>query len=221
MWRQGPVEVRCRAGSRQRPRPLRGITEHADRGGAVVADQPQLVGRGSPSTGTSAPSTTSARSVAEYTTMRPSISPSSCRLVASGASTTAAIGSDASSFVATRATPPAVVGHLDLQPGLEHLTHQRRQQAVIAGQLDAVLAGSVDELGCPLAHCRLVTHQRDTTRRPRSVAQRRAVRSLDSCVRSHRSNPLQPITPRWWTLRSLRLHTKSECPYRAALRGNC
>jgi hypothetical protein len=58
-----------------------------------------------------------------------------------------------------------MVGHLDLQPGLEHLTHERGQQPVVASQLDAVMAGAIDELGCPLAHRRLVTHQRHTTRR--------------------------------------------------------
>ena len=39
-----------------------------------------------------------------------------------------------------------MIGHLDLQPGLQHLAHQRRQQPVVAGQLDALGAGPVDQL---------------------------------------------------------------------------
>ena len=94
-----------------------------------------------------------------------------------------------------------MIGHLDIQAGLEHLARQRRQQTVVAGQLNAITAGTVNELGCPLAHRRLITHQRDTTRRPRSLGRRRSVRSLDICVRSHRSNP-PAHNSRSWTIRS-------------------
>src|ERR687897_39436 len=56
--------------------------------------------------------------------------------------------------VAVVARPPALggvgfvtqmVGHLHLEAGLEHLAHQRRQQPVVASQLDALAAGPLDE----------------------------------------------------------------------------
>lgn len=56
-----------------------------------------------------------------------------------------------------------------LEPGLEHLAHRRRQQTAVAGQLDALGTGSLKELAGPLAHRRLVSHQRHDTRRTRPL----------------------------------------------------
>src|SRR4029450_8603637 len=57
-----------------------------------------------------------------------------------------------------------MVGHLDLEPGLEDLAHQSRQQPVVAGQFDTLGTSPVNELGRPLPHRRLVTHERNATR---------------------------------------------------------
>ena len=39
-----------------------------------------------------------------------------------------------------------MIRHLDLQPGLQHLTDHRGQQPAVAGQLDALGAGTIDQL---------------------------------------------------------------------------
>jgi hypothetical protein len=81
-----------------------------------------------------------------------------------------------------------MVGHLHLQPGLQHLPHQRGQQPVVAGQLHPLTAGPGDELGRPIPHRRLITHQRDD-RRHRSASRlpsRTRRRWSRSRCRSHR-----------------------------------
>jgi hypothetical protein len=85
-----------------------------------------------------------------------------------------------------------MLGELDLQAGLQHLADQRRQQPVLAGQLHPLTAGSSDQLISPVPHGRLITHQRDDTRRSCRLGRRQ--RRCCSPCRSHRSDPLQPAT---------------------------
>ena len=75
------------------------------------------------------------------------------------AAVAAAAALDGVTFVAE------MVGHLDLQTGLQHLAHQPGQQPVVAGQLDTFGAGPGDQLGRPVPHRRLITHQRHATHR--------------------------------------------------------
>ena len=58
-----------------------------------------------------------------------------------------------------------MIGHLHLEARLQHPTHQRRQQTVVAGQPHAFGAGPAHELGGPVPHRRLITHQRNHRRR--------------------------------------------------------
>ena len=48
-----------------------------------------------------------------------------------------------------------MVGHLDLQPDLEHLAHQPGQQAAVAGEPHALGAGTLDQKLGPVLHRRL------------------------------------------------------------------
>jgi hypothetical protein len=45
-----------------------------------------------------------------------------------------------------------MVGHLDLETGLQHVPHQIGQQSALPGERDAVLPGSSDQLLRPLTH---------------------------------------------------------------------
>src|SRR5579862_1060442 len=45
-----------------------------------------------------------------------------------------------------------MLAHLDLEPGLQHLPDHRRQQPVIASELDAFSTSTSDKLLGPLAH---------------------------------------------------------------------
>ena len=70
-----------------------------------------------------------------------------------------------------------VVGHLDLQAGLQHPAHQRRQQAVVTGQLDALAASSGHQLLSPGPHRSVVLgHTRNAT--PRRHLARRGHRCI-------------------------------------------
>jgi hypothetical protein len=70
------------------------------------------------------------------------------------------------------------ISALDLQTGVQHLTDQSRQQSVLASQLHAVSAGPLHQLGGPLAHRRLITHERETTHsRPNSLVVRSSCRT--------------------------------------------
>ena len=80
-----------------------------------------------------------------------------------------------------------MIGHLDLETGLEHLAHQRRQQPVVAGQLDTLGTGPLDQLGRPVPHRRLVTHQRNATRTQRSRHRRQRVVRRSCRSGSHQS----------------------------------
>jgi len=74
------------------------------------------------------------------------------------------------------------VGHLHLQPGLEHLAHQAGQQAAVAGQLHPLRAGALHQKPGPVLH-----------RRPTGdlVARRRSRHILIS----RRHDPFRPAAP--------------------------
>ncbi len=74
-----------------------------------------------------------------------------------------------------------MLGHLDLETGLEHLAHQPRQQTPVAGQLHALVAGPSNQQLSPVAHRRLT----------RSLARRQRRHILIS----HRHDPLRPTAP--------------------------
>ena len=106
-----------------------------------------------------------------------------------------------------------MVGHLDLQAGLEHLAHQRGQQAVVAGQLDTLAAGPLDQLGRPVPHRRLVAHRRHARtrralRRPRQPARQNRIRR--SC--GHGRDPPRPATLGRGPSDHARLNTPSDSP---------
>ncbi len=71
-----------------------------------------------------------------------------------------------------------MLGHLDLQTGLEHPTHQTGQQAIVAGQLHALSARLSHQLLSPVLHRRLA----------RSIARRHS----RPVMISHRHDPPQP-----------------------------
>ena len=59
-----------------------------------------------------------------------------------------------------------MIGALDPETGLQHLTDHRRQQTVVASQLDTFGGCSLDELLGPLAHRRRIAgHEWHATRR--------------------------------------------------------
>ena len=90
-----------------------------------------------------------------------------------------------------------MLGHLDLQAGLEHLAHQPGQQTALAGQLHALSASLSDQPLSPLNHRRLTG----------SVARQHS-RHVKI---SRRHDPPRPPAARCGPSDHIRIHRISEC----------
>jgi hypothetical protein len=104
-----------------------------------------------------------------------------------------------------------VVGHLHLEAGLQGLARQSGQQPVVAGQLDTLAAGPLDQFGRP---SRIAgSSPTDDTLRPTDLAGSELV---DDETESEEvvvtGDPLRPATLGRGPSDHPRLHTPSDCP---------
>ena len=109
-----------------------------------------------------------------------------------------------------------MLGHLDLEPGLQNVAHQIRQQAALTGERDAVLTRLSDQLLGPLTHRprRTNRHQLATQAAALPVLVLLHHRCAPSCRRhSAGSDQTTPLTQSFGQTRGRRLQcgTRRSC----------